>query len=93
MEPIEVLKMLNDKIHEAGLYNCAYVIETSDEEAIYQSLSSYYSIPFSEYHEFHKWMKDIGWYEASDMEYDNENSPNSCFRLSISEVYTEFKMR
>ena len=43
MEPIEVLKMLNDKIHEAGLRNCTYVIETSDEEAIALTLSSSYS--------------------------------------------------
>lgn len=49
------------------------------------------SLPFSEYHEFHKWIKNEGWYEAIEGEYDNFKVPNSCIRLTISELYVEFK--
>jgi len=48
------------------------------------------SLPFSEYHEFHKWIEDEGWYEAADMEYDNSEDPNSYIRLTIKELYIEY---
>ena len=40
---------------------------------------------------FHKWIKDNGWYEAAEMEYDNLSNSNSCIRLSIAELYKEWK--
>lgn len=46
-----------------------------------------------EYHKFHKWMENEGWYEAADMEYDNSNDPNSCIRLNIKELYIEYKRK
>ena len=50
------------------------------------------SLPFKDYHDFHKWMDDEGWYEAADMEYDNSQDPNSCSRLSIKELYLLYKI-
>lgn len=57
----------------------------------YLDLTANNSLPFSEYYKFHKWMKDEGWYEAAEMEYDNSNNPSSCFRLTIAELYDKFK--
>lgn len=48
------------------------------------------SIPFSEYHDFHKWMEKEEWYEAAEMEYDNHNDPSSV-RLSIKELFIQYK--
>jgi len=51
------------------------------------------SLPFDEYHEFHKWIISEGWYEVAGMEYDNFNTPNSCIRLDIKELYLEYKQK
>lgn len=47
-------------------------------------------LPFSEYHDFHKWIKENEWYESAPMEYDNFNVPNSCIRLTISDLYEKW---
>jgi hypothetical protein len=49
------------------------------------------SLPFDEYHKFHEWMGDKGWYEVAPGEYDNLTDPNSCIRLDIKELYIEYK--
>lgn len=70
----------------------AYGISLSKN--IYEQLRLHFandSLPFSKYHEFHNWIKQEGWFEASDMEYDNLKEPNSCIRLSIQELYEEYK--
>ena len=40
--------------------------------------------------DFHKWLDEEGWYEAAPMEYDNINSPNSCIRLTIEDLFNEW---
>lgn len=73
-----------------------YLIAQATVKAYEQQLGLYSvsgSLPFDEYHKFHKWMKDEGWYEAAEMEYDNYNDPNSCIRLDIKELYIEYKRR
>jgi hypothetical protein len=70
-----------------------YLLAQATVKAYEQKLGIYNvrgSLPFSEYHEFHKWIEDEGWYEAADFEYDNSNNPNTCIRLNIKELYLEY---
>ncbi len=73
-----------------------YLIAKATVKAYEQQLGLYNvggSLPFDEYHKFHKWMEQEGWYEAADMEYNNSEDPNSCIRLDIKELYIEYKRR
>ena len=73
-----------------------YILAQATVKAYEEKLGLYNvsgSLPFDEYHKFHKWIEQEGWYEACDGEYDNSEDPNSCIRHNIKELYLEYKRR
>jgi hypothetical protein len=56
-------------------------------------VSCHNGVPFCEYTDFIGWLESEGWYEAVNEEYANHNTPNSCARLSIEELYEMFKKK
>lgn len=64
--------------------------EVDDRELIklYRNMKT--GVPFSEFGAFCTWLDDNGWYQVNDFEFDNSESPNSCFRASIEGLYLQY---
>ena len=81
------VKELLIMIEKVDYIKAQIIVKTYEEKLGLYKCSG--SLPFSEYHEFHKWIEDNGWYELNEYEYGNLNEPDT--RIDIKELYLTFK--